>query len=186
MFFGFGNVEYARQALEQFAFIRECEWARDGSITPETLVETAAERKHEAEIRKIKSRIYAEEKERCLREFKTEIKRCLSSGEMKCPKNVDMLFSSMLLNGHVAETNPGSLEFREQWDRIAEKMIQERDLRVRQRENETLSISPDTAHITQVKAQSNSITAPRQECESKRSRFRSVPLHEMDWRATGK
>ena len=138
-YFGFANIDYAKQALEQFAFIRECERARDGSIDLETLVETAAERKHKAEIRKIKSQIYAEEKERCLREFKAEIERRLSSGEMKCPKNVDMLFSSMLLNGHVAETNSGSMEFRKQWDQIAEKMIQDRDLQIRQRENKAFS-----------------------------------------------
>ncbi len=136
--FGFENECYAEQALEQFSFIRECAWARDGSIDPRTLVATTARSKRRAEYQESKSRIFAQEKERCLREFEAEVKRQLSSGKMRCPKNVDMLFRSMLLNGHVAETNPGSLEFKEQWDALREKMICDRDARIKMREGDIL------------------------------------------------
>jgi hypothetical protein len=134
--FGYENIEYAKRALEQFGFIRECVYARDGSIDPRTLVMTVDARKRRAEFQNIKSKIFAEEKERCVKDFKEEIKRLISTGEIRCPKNVDMLFTSMLLNGHVAKTNPGSLEFKERWEKIRKKVISERDFRIKQRESE--------------------------------------------------
>lgn len=42
IWFGFENEQYARQALEEFAHIREAEWARDGSIDPYALVKRAS------------------------------------------------------------------------------------------------------------------------------------------------
>lgn len=133
--FGFENIEYAKQALEQFGFIRECTWARDGSIDPASLVKSGAIRKSQAEIHKIKSWIYSEETKRCRREFESEVKRQMASGEMKkCPKNVDMYFESMLLKPETAETNPQYLELKEQWDALREKMINERDARIKKRD----------------------------------------------------
>lgn len=46
-YFGFANIDYAKQAMEQFAFIRECSWARDGSIDPGTLVKALAKAKNQ-------------------------------------------------------------------------------------------------------------------------------------------
>ncbi len=136
---GFSSLTEAERAIGEFARIRECAWARDGSIDPASLVKTQATRKSESVTREIKSQIYAEEKERCLKEFENEVKRQLASGQMWCPKNVDMLFRSMLLNGHVSEKKRGSLEFKEQWDALREKMIHERDTRIKKRESEILS-----------------------------------------------
>lgn len=133
--FGFENEQDAKQALEQFAHIEECTWARDGSIDPASLVKTVATRKSEAEIHKIKRWIYAEENKRCRREFENEVKRQMASGEMKkCPKNVDMYFESMRLKPETAETNPQYLELKEQWDALREKMINERDMRIKKRD----------------------------------------------------
>lgn len=139
-YFGFENVEYARQAMEQFAFIRECEWARDGSITPEMLVKPLSVRKREGKTNTLKQQIRSEEIGRCAEEFEYEINRRLSSGEMWCPKNVDICFNwPASVCGHVAETNPGSLEFREQWYELREKMKRECEVRIKQRENEAFS-----------------------------------------------
>lgn len=135
---GFSSIAEAKRGVSEFARIRECAWARDGSIDPSTLVKTAATRKSEAELHEIKRQIYAEEQERCVKEFELEIKRRLSSGEMKCPKNVDMYFTALRLKAETAESNPGYLKIKAQWDRIRDKMICERDARIKQRESEVL------------------------------------------------
>lgn len=132
--FGFENETYARQALKQFAFIRECEWARDGSIDPASLMKTVAIRKNQAEIHKIKRWIYTEENKQCLKEFEAEIKRQLASSKILCPKNVYMNFKVMRLKFETSETSPGCLEFKEQWDQIREQVISERDMRIKKRD----------------------------------------------------
>lgn len=138
--FGFEDEQYAKQALEQFAYIKECAWARDGSIDPRALVKSIDERKRRASISAMKGQIYQEETMKCLEDFESAIKQRLASGEMRCPKNVDMIFTwPILLNGHIAEANIGSLEFKEQWDRLREEMICDRDTRIEQRESKVLS-----------------------------------------------
>lgn len=138
-YYGFANIDYARQAIEQFAFIRECEWARDGSLDPEILVKPLSVRKREGRINTHKNKIRSEETRRCAERFESEIKRRFSSGEMWCPKNVDVCFNwPASVCGHVAETNPGSLEFREQWETLRKKMIQECESRVKKRESRIL------------------------------------------------
>jgi len=172
---GFSSIEEAERAIKEFARIRECSWARDGSIDPLTLVKTASERERKADNREIKGKIYCEEQSRCLEVFELEIRGLIESGKMKCPKNVYMLFNSMLLNGHVAETNPGSLEFKKHWDQLKEKTIRDTNLRIKKRESEIL-LEDDLKYTK---------TATSTDASIKKNDkiFKCYEISEMNWRS---
>lgn len=88
-YYGFADIEYAKQAVEQFGFIRECVWARDGSIDITSLVKTYTEEEIQSyQIRQVEKEIKEHEYNNKKKAFDAIVNQKIASGEWVVPEGV--------------------------------------------------------------------------------------------------
>ena len=90
--FGFETIESAKAALKQFSHIEECEWARDGSVDPATLLNGKINDDLIArQIREIERDIQQHEYDQNRKKFYNLVNQKIQSGEWIVPKGFMIL-----------------------------------------------------------------------------------------------
>ncbi len=118
-YYGFANIDYAMQALEQFAFIRECEWARDGSIDVAALVKTYTEEEIKAyQIKQVEEEIRSHEYSKKMKIFDEIVNQKIATGDWILPEGVSLCGTRLLIWG-------GALH----WDKNAPVNVLERQIK---------------------------------------------------------
>lgn len=97
-YYGFINIDYAKKAVEQFAFIDECEWARDGSIDIAALVKTYTEEEiQDHQIKQIEDDIKSHEYGKKEKVFDRIVNEKIATGEWVVPEGVSICGTGLMI-----------------------------------------------------------------------------------------